>query len=163
MVMARQIRVLLVDDHPTFRQALRTDLEAFQNIQIVGEANDGEDAVASAPKLQPTAVVMDINMPRMDGITATRLIRKQNPHIVVVGLSVDPQDYQIYAMQKAGAFKVVNKDSAVTEVYGALQEAVAAVRPILVIEEPSVEKTSVKDPEAKTEIPYPTDSLFGTK
>ena len=159
--MVRQIRVLLVDDHTIFRQALRTDLETFPNIQIVGEANDGEDAVSAAQR-QPTAVVMDINMPRMDGITATRLIKQQDPQIVVVGLSVDPKDYQVYAMQKAGAFKVINKDSAVTELYGALQEAVAAVRPILVIEEPSVEKTSVKDPEAKTEIPYPTDSLFGT-
>lgn len=80
----------------------------------------------------------------------------------MVGLSVHPKDYQIYAMEKAGAFKVLNKDSAVPELYGAIQEAVAAVRPILVIEEPSVEKTSVKDPEAKPEIPYPTDSLFGT-
>ena len=162
MVIARQIRVLLVDDHTIFRQALRTDLETFPNIQIVGEANDGEDAVVSAAQRQPTAVVMDINMPRMDGITATRLIKQQDPQIVVVGLSVDPKDYQVYAMQKAGAFKVLNKDCAVTEVYGALQEAVAAVRPILVIEEPSVEKTSVKDSEAKPEIPHPTDSLFGT-
>jgi DNA-binding NarL/FixJ family response regulator len=85
---------------------------------------------------------MDINIPRMDGITAARLIKKQHPQIVVVGLSVDPKDYQVHAMQNAGAVKVINKDSAVTELYGALQEAVAAVRPILVIEEPSVETMS---------------------
>jgi DNA-binding NarL/FixJ family response regulator/anti-sigma factor ChrR (cupin superfamily) len=132
--MAQQIRVLLVDDHTTFRQAVRSELEAFANIQIIGEATDGEEAVISAAKLQPTAVVMDINMPKMDGITATRLIKAQNPAIVVVGFSVDAKDYQLYAMQKAGALKTLSKDTPVTELYGALQEAVAAVRPILVLE-----------------------------
>jgi DNA-binding NarL/FixJ family response regulator len=145
MVMAREIRVLLVDDNTIFRQALRTALEAFHNIQIVDEVNDGEAAVVSAAKLQPTAIVMDISMPRMDGITATRLIKKQNPQIVVVGLSVDPKDYQIYAMEKAGATKVIDKDSAVTELYGALQEAVAAVQPVLIMQEAPVPKQALED------------------
>jgi DNA-binding NarL/FixJ family response regulator len=105
---------------------------------------------------------MGINMSKMDGITATRLIKLQNHHIAVIGLSVNPKDYQIYAMEKAGAFKVLNKNSALTQLYETLQEAVAAVRPILVMEEPSVEKTAVKDPEAQAEITYPTDSQFGT-
>ena len=134
MVMARPIRVLLVDDHTAFRQAVRSDLEAFANIQIIGEATDGEEAVVSAAKLQPTVVVMDINMPKMDGIAATRLIKAQNPEIVVVGFSADAKDYQLYAMQKAGALKTLSKDTPVAELYGALQEAVAAVRPILVLE-----------------------------
>jgi DNA-binding NarL/FixJ family response regulator len=142
MTTAGKIRVLLVEDHTLVRQGLRSALEAYPNIEVVGEARDGEAAVLSALKLQPTAVIMDINIPRMDGITAARLIKKQHPQIVVVGLSVDPKDYQVHAMQNAGAVKVINKDSAVTELYGALQEAVAAVRPILVIEEPSVETMS---------------------
>lgn len=143
MTIGGKIRVLLVEDHTLVRQGLRSALEGYPNIEVVGEAGEGEAAVLSALKLQPTAVVMDINLPKMDGITATRLIKKQNPHIGVVGLSVDPKDYHIYAMQKAGAFKVINKDSAVTELYVAVQEAVAAVRPILIIEDPSSEKTSV--------------------
>jgi DNA-binding NarL/FixJ family response regulator len=142
MTTGGKIRVLLVEDHTLVRQGLRSALEAYPNIEVVGEARDGEAAVLSALKLQPTAVIMDINIPRMDGITAARLIKKQHPQIVVVGLSVDPKDYQVHAMQNAGAVKVINKDSAVTELYGALQEAVAAVRPILVIEEPSVETMS---------------------
>jgi DNA-binding NarL/FixJ family response regulator len=81
----------------------------------------------------------------MDGITATRLIKKQNPQIVVVGLSVDPKDYQIYAMEKAGATKVIDKDSAVTELYGALQEAVAAVQPVLIMQEAPVPKQALED------------------
>jgi DNA-binding NarL/FixJ family response regulator len=142
MATTGKIRVLLVEDHTLVRQGLRSALEAYPNIEVVGEARDGEAAVLTASKLQPTAVIMDINIPRMDGITAARLIKKQHPQIVVVGLSVDPKDYQVHAMQNAGAVKVINKDSAVTELYGALQEAVAAVRPILVIEEPSVETMS---------------------
>ena len=142
MTIAGKIRVLLVEDHTLVRQGLRSALEAYPNIEVVGEAGDGEAAVLSALKLLPTAVVMDINIPTMDGITAARLIKKQHPQIVVMGLSVDPKDYQVHAMQNAGAVKVINKDSAVTELYGALQEAVAAVRPILVIEEPSVETMS---------------------
>lgn len=142
MTTGGKIRVLLVEDHTLVRQGLRSALEAYPNIEVVGEARDGEAAVLTASKLQPTAVIMDINIPRMDGITAARLIKKQHPQIVVVGLSVDPKDYQVHAMQNAGAVKVINKDSAVTELYGALQEAVAAVRPILVIEEPSVETMS---------------------
>lgn len=163
MTIAGKIRVLLVEDHTLVRQGLRSALEAYPNIEVVGEAADGEVAVLNALKLQPTAIVMDINMPRMDGIAATRVIKKQSPQIAVVGLSVDLKDYQIYAMEKAGAFKVLNKDSAVPELYVALQEAVAAVRPILVIEEPSVEKTAVKDPGAKPENLHATGAQVETK
>lgn len=160
--MAEPIRVLVVDDHEPFRQAVRTDLEAYPNIQIVGEAGDGEVGVLSAIKLQPTVIVMDINMSQMDGITATRLIKLQTPHIAVVGLSLDPKDYQIYAMEKAGAFKVLNKNGAVTQLYETLQEAVAAVRPILLMEESSLEKTAINDSGSKAQIADLTDLQFRT-
>ncbi|HJT21767.1 MAG TPA: response regulator transcription factor [Nitrospira sp.] len=163
MTIARKIRVLLVEDHTLIRQSVRTALEAYPNIEVVGEAGDGETAVLSAIKLEPTAIVMDINMSKMDGITATRFIKLRSPHIAVVGLSVDPKDYQIYAMEKAGAFKVVNKNGALTELYEALQEAVAAVRPILVMEDPPIEKTISEDSKAKSEITDVTDSQFRTK
>jgi DNA-binding NarL/FixJ family response regulator len=70
---ASSIRVLLVDDNPMLRQALRSALEAHANIEVAGEASDGEQALVCVAKLQPTAVVMDINLPKIDGITATRL------------------------------------------------------------------------------------------
>jgi CheY-like chemotaxis protein len=123
-----------VDDHTTFREALSTDLQAFENIEIVGQASNGEDGVVSAATLLPTVVVMDINMPKIDGITATRLIKAMNPEIVVVGLSADSKNYQLYAMQKAGALKILSKGTPVTELYRAIQESVAAVRPVLVLE-----------------------------
>jgi DNA-binding NarL/FixJ family response regulator len=95
---------------------------------------------------------MDINMPKMDGMTATRVIKQQNPQIAVVGLSVDLKDYQIYAMEKAGAFQVLDKHTAITQLHEALQETVAAVRPILVMEDSLLEKAVIGETEAKTEI-----------
>jgi DNA-binding NarL/FixJ family response regulator len=76
---ARSIRVLLVDDHATVRQGLRCTLEAYSSIEVVGEAGDGSEVLACIEKLQPTVVVMDIVMPKLDGIAATRLIKAQYP------------------------------------------------------------------------------------
>lgn len=133
MVQAVHIRVLLADDQPMVRQALRSALQDYPNIEVVGEASDGDEAVAAASKLQPSVIVMDISMSKMDGITATRLIKTQHPHIGVVGLSVHLQDYQLEAMQQAGAFEVLSKDNAVTELYSAVQRAIASTQPVLIL------------------------------
>ena len=133
MVQAVHIRVLLADDQPMVRQALRSALQDYPNIEVVGEASDGDEAVAVASKLQPSVIVMDISMSKMDGITATRLIKTQHPHIGVVGLSVHLQDYQLKAMQQAGAFEVLSKDNAVTELYSAVQRAIASTQPVLIL------------------------------
>ena len=147
MPIAQLIRLLLVDDDAMVRQAVRSALQAYPNIQVVGEAADGEGAVLGAAQLQPAVVVMDINMSKMDGITATRLIKTQHPEMVVVGLSVDPKDYQIYAMQKAGASEVLKKDNAATDLYAAIQRAVAAVQPVLILEETPITKQTSVDSE----------------
>jgi len=133
MVQAVHIRVLLADDQPMVRQALRSALQDYPNIEVVGEASDGDEAVAAASKLQPSVIVMDISMSKMDGITATRLIKTQHPQIGVVGLSVHLQDYQLEAMQQAGAFEVLSKDNAVTELYSAVQRAIASLQPIVIL------------------------------
>ena len=150
MAIARPIRVLLVDDQTIIRQGLRSALGAYPNIEVVGEAGDGEEAVERAAKLQPTVVVMDISMPKRDGISATQLIKAQHAQIAVVGLSVNPKDYQVYAMQKAGAFEVLNKDQPVTDLYGAIQRAVAAVRPVLIPEQPISQKPSEESEQSDT-------------
>jgi len=129
MVQALHIRVLLADDQAMVRQALRSALQDYPNIEVVGEASNGEEAVAAASKLLPSVIVMDISMSQMDGITATRMIKAQHPQIAVIGLSVH-RDHQVEAMQQAGAFEVLGKDRAVTELYRAVQRALAAVQPI---------------------------------
>lgn len=132
MVQALHIRVLLADDKEMVRQILRRALQDYPNIEVIGEASDGEEAVAVASKLLPSVIVMDISMSKMDGITATRLIKTQHPQIAVIGLSVHREAHQTDAMQKAGAFEVLAKDDAVTDLYSAIQRAIASIQPILI-------------------------------
>src|SRR5262245_15861044 len=123
MVEERMLRVLLVDDHTIVRQGLRCLLESYPNIQVVGEAGNGEDALLQAESLQPALVVMDINMPKMDGITATRHLKRQHPDMVVVGLSFNAEGHHLRAMREAGAMDVVTKENAVEKLYEVLQKA----------------------------------------
>ena len=135
MTAAQKIRVLIVDDHAMVRQGLRAVLQSYPNIEVVGEAANGEEGVACVQKLQPAVIVMDIGMPNLDGIGATRLIKIQYPQIAVVGLSVNAPSFQVDAMLKAGAFEILTKEKAVDELYSAIQRAIAAVQPILILEE----------------------------
>ena len=132
MAKSGQIRVLIADDHQMMRKGLCDALQEYPNIEVVGEVSHGDEAVTATLKLQPNVVLMDINMAIMDGITATRLIKAQHPEIAVIGLSVYPRDYLVYAMQKAGASDVVGKENAMDELYGAIQRAVASTKRILI-------------------------------
>ena len=123
----RSIRVLLVDDDAMVRHGLRSALEVYPCLEVVGEASDGEEAVASVEKAQPTVVVIDIIMPKMDGIAATRLIKIRHPQIAIIGITHEPKDYTSYSMKKAGASEVVDKMNAVVGLYNAIQRAVAGI------------------------------------
>ena len=127
------IRVLIAEDNTMVRCATRSILENYPNIEVVGEANDGHEVVLRAEQLQPTVVVMDINMPKMDGIAATRLIKVNFPRIAIVGFSVHTDRYVIDAMLRAGAVEYVSKGKAAEELYAAVQRAVASIHPILVL------------------------------
>jgi len=109
------------------RHGLRCTLEMYPSIEVVGEASDGSEVLACIEKVQPTVVVMDIIMPKMDGIASTRLIKSQYPQIAVVGLSGQRKDYTFYSMQKVGASEVVDKTNAVVELYDAIQRALADI------------------------------------
>jgi DNA-binding NarL/FixJ family response regulator len=147
MATAQLIRVLLVDDHTMVRQGLRNVLETYPNIEIVGQAGDGEAAIRMVAQLQPVVVLMDINLPKMDGITATRFIKTNYPHVAVIGFSMTVQAYSEYAMLKAGAFEVLAKDRAVHDLYGAIQRAVASVQPVVVLKDLPV-KASISSEKA---------------
>ena len=123
----RTIRVLVVDDHAMIRHGLRCTLEMYPSIEVVGEASDGSEVLACIEKVQPTVIVMDLVMPKMDGIAATRLLKTQYPQIAVVGLTRELRDYTSYSMKKAGAFEVVDKKNAVVELYDAIQRALADI------------------------------------
>jgi DNA-binding NarL/FixJ family response regulator len=120
----KALTVILVDDHAMMRQGLRSVLEAHPDIQIVGEASDGDEAVAMAHSLQPAVVVMDINMPRLNGIEATARIKAQYPGIRIIGLSVNAGPNNREAMLKAGADMLLTKEAAVEELYRGIQSVV---------------------------------------
>jgi PAS domain S-box-containing protein len=113
----RPIRVLLVDDHAMVRQGLRSVLDSYFDIEVVGEASNGEEALAGIMTHQPTLVVMDINMPIMNGIEATAIIRNRYPKINVIGLSVQAGEEMQQAMLKAGANALLTKEAAVEQLY----------------------------------------------
>ena len=122
------IRVLIVDDDVRVRQTFRSILKGYSNIEVVGEASDGDEAVTSVQNLRPTVVVMDIRMKKMDGITAARLIKAQYPDVFVVGCSAHSQEYNIYAMKRVCAFEaLLKKEDATNHLYPAIQRAVAPV------------------------------------
>jgi DNA-binding NarL/FixJ family response regulator len=146
MIHAKPIRVLIVDDHPMVRQALHAVLQPYSNIHVVGEASDGQDAVALAEKLDPTVVVMNINLPRMDGITAARSIKERSHGMVIIGITSEPHDYRSYAMKRAGAVDVLKTDNAVSDLYAAIQQAVAATKPVLILDEAPIANHSLDVP-----------------
>jgi DNA-binding NarL/FixJ family response regulator len=114
----------LVDDHLMVRQGLRAVLEAYADIELVGEAANGEEALRLADQQRPSVVVMDINMPKMNGIEATEKIKKRSPETVVIGLSVNAEGANQEAMKRAGAVLLMTKEAAVEELYVAIVGAV---------------------------------------
>ncbi len=102
------MRVLLVDDHLVMRQALRLLLEA-PDIEIAGEASNGRQAVDLTRQLQPDVVLMDVTMPTMNGIEATRAIHAEWPQVCIIGLSIHGEEVQAEAMRDAGAMDYVPK------------------------------------------------------
>ncbi|HET9575284.1 MAG TPA: response regulator transcription factor [Nitrospira sp.] len=118
------IRVLLVDDVQGVRQMLRNILATYPNFEVVGEACDGEEALEAVQILKPSVVVMDINMPRLNGIKATSLIKRVYPHVVIVGLSVYANDDTRRAMTTAGATTVISKEAAVEQLRDEIVESI---------------------------------------
>jgi DNA-binding NarL/FixJ family response regulator len=97
------IRVLIADDHPHFRDGLRALLVSAPDLEVVGEAGDGEQAISLAAKLQPDVILMDLNMPGMGGIEATRRILRTSPHIAVLVISMFEDDDSVFTALQAGA------------------------------------------------------------
>ncbi len=96
-----QIRLLITDDHPNFRDGLKALLLSASDLEVIGEAADGEEAVSLAARLQPDVVLMDLNMPGVGGVEATRRILNTSPHISVLVISMFEDDDSVFAALKA--------------------------------------------------------------
>ncbi|HEY5521637.1 MAG TPA: response regulator transcription factor [Desulfuromonadaceae bacterium] len=115
------MRVLLTDDHAILIEGLRAYLSYYDDVEVVGEAHDGAEALASVAELQPDIVLMDIAMPGINGITATRLIREQYPQTRVLVLTQHEEKQYVLALLKAGASGYILKRALGSDLINALR------------------------------------------
>jgi NarL family two-component system response regulator LiaR len=117
------IRVMLVDDHLMVRQGLATFLKVYDDLELAGEAANGQAAVQLCARLQPDVVLMDMVMPEMDGATATRHIRQQNPNVQVLALTSFKEEKLVQNALQAGAIGYLLKDVSADELAQAIRAA----------------------------------------
>ena len=132
-------RVLLVDDHVPRRIALRNALARYADIQIVGEACDGKQAVEQVRACQPDVILMDIHMPRMNGIQAASAIKGSSQEVAIIGLCAVEDLHATNKFLKAGALAVVLKDR-VEDLHSTLQRACYRSRPPAQLKDPPSSK-----------------------
>jgi len=117
-----RIRVLLADDHEVVRRFISNLLQDEPDIQIVAEAEDGEQALDLARKINPEAILMDVEMPVLNGVEATRILSREMPHIRVIALSMHEEEEWVNAILKAGAVNYLTKYGPFEELLNALRE-----------------------------------------
>jgi two-component system nitrate/nitrite response regulator NarL len=117
----KKIRLLLVDDHPVVRRGMRSCLEGIRHVEIVDEAVDGKEAVEKVRKLSPDIVLMDIDMPNMNGLEATKLVREEFPDTRVLILSIHTNKEYVLQIIRSGAQGYVLKDTAPADLVRAIE------------------------------------------
>lgn len=125
------IKVLIVDDHEGYRQALKTTLDVEPDIQVVGEAGNGHEAITAVEQLRPDVVLMDINMPGMDGMQATRRLVDSYPGILVITLTMYKDEEHLKEARRAGASAYVMKDSGSELLLQTIRDVMSGDTPLL--------------------------------
>jgi NarL family two-component system response regulator LiaR len=120
---SERIRVMLVDDHAVVRSGLAAFLMAFDDLELVGEAADGAEAVAMCGRVAPDVVLMDLVMPQMDGATATKAIRETYPNVQVIALTSFKEDDLVQGALQAGAIGYLLKNISTDELAAAIRSA----------------------------------------
>ncbi|MGI5880055.1 MAG: response regulator [Syntrophomonadaceae bacterium] len=124
MGITNKIRVIIADDHALVREGIRRLLELDPNIQVVTEVGDGQGAINMARRERPQIVLMDVNMPGTDGLTATRVIKREMPQIKIIALTIYEDD-EVVDMVKAGVSAYVLKDVAGSELIDTIYKVMA--------------------------------------
>jgi len=120
---SKPIRVMLVDDHTMVRRGLATFLKVYEDLELAGEAESGEEAIQLCAKLLPDVILMDMSMPNMDGATATRAIRKQFPQVQIIALTSFKEGKLIKNALEAGAIGYLLKDISADDLVRAIRSA----------------------------------------
>lgn len=116
-----RIKVLIADDHRVVREGLAAILKTKENIDVVGEAQDGQEAVEKARSLLPDVILMDVSMPRMGGVEATRIIKREFPHIGIIALTMYDEQQYIFDLVRAGATGYLLKDTDSSQIVVAIR------------------------------------------
>src|SRR5437868_3232494 len=152
------IRVLIADDHALFRRGLNMVLESEEGIDVVAEAEDGQDAIAKSEEFAPDVVLMDVRMPRVSGIEATRTIRDVIPTAKILMLTVSDEEEDLYEAIKAGANGYLLKEISIEEVADAIRAVVqgqSLISPSMASKLLTEFNTLVKRAEEKQQFPAP--------
>jgi DNA-binding NarL/FixJ family response regulator len=115
------IRVLIVDDHTLFRESLRSHLSAHENIEVVGEAGDGMEAISKTMELKPDVILMDFAMPNLNGLQATLQIKQNNPTVKILILTMYETGPHVYQILRAGASGYILKKAPTKELISAIE------------------------------------------
>ena len=125
---SQPIKVVLVDDHPLIRKLLHKIIDSYDDLSVVGEAVNGEEAVLLAARLKPDVVLIDIHLPIVSGISAATLIKVNNPFVTVIALTAGGPRHDELAMTFAGAAAIINKDDVLNTLHPAILNAVKQVK-----------------------------------
>ncbi len=117
----QKTRILLVDDHAILREGIRALLDKQDNVEVVAEAGNGREAVLKATQSQPDVVILDISMPLMDGLEATRQMKKDNPEIKILVLTMHDDEEYFFQLLRAGASGYITKKSVGSELASAIE------------------------------------------
>ena len=156
--MSKSIRLLICDDHAVVRRGLRSLVGVKAEMELVGEAVDGEEAVAMAKKLKPDVIIMDLIMPRKDGVTAITEIKKKNSDAKILVLTSFSDDKNVFSAIKAGASGYLLKDSSPEELLQAIHDVHAGKSSL----HPVIAQKVIQEMHQPTDLP-PTDDPLSAR